>query len=236
MYAETIKEPHNSLLAALPESEYQLLVESLQFISLDRGQILYRWGEPISSVYFPLQGITSLVSTVESGSTTEVGIVGSEGMVGLSVFLGRKLAREHAIVQISGSAMKLNATIFKARVNQSRELQRKLLLYTQLLFTQISHTATYNSLYPIQARVARWLLIIQDLTQLNRLPLTQEYISLMLGVRRATITEVAISLSKAGIISYSRGQIAILNRQALENKAGNTYSFFKKDLDRFLCS
>ena len=231
--AEGNQESANRLLAALPYQEYQLFAQHLQDVSLRRGQVLYRWGEPIANVYFPCQGIVSLISTVESGATAEVGLIGKEGMIGLPLFLGSDLARESAVVQVPGSAVKLNATAFKAQLNQATHLQKFLLLFTQMFLTQISQTVIYSSLYPVQARFARWLLLVQDLTQLDRIPLTQEHISLMLGVRRATVTSAAVSLSEAGSIAYTRGRITILNRQVLESQAGDTYSFFKRELEQF---
>lgn len=223
----------NRLLAALPQPEYQLLARRWQKVFLEKEHVLYQYGEPITHVYFLTQGIVSLISTIENGAMTEIGVIGQEGIVGLPIFLGSSTARETAVVQISGTAVRLNAETFKVCLRQASHLQSYLLLFTQILLSQISNTAIYNSLYPVHARLARWLLLINDLTQLNPLFLTQEYIALMLGVRRASVTNAASSLSREKIISYNRGCITILDCQALEEKAGDTYSLFQKELEQF---
>ena len=226
--------PQNRLLAALPEEEYQRLSPHLQNVSLKTGQVLYDWESHIDRVYFPNQTLISHVLDSERGETCEVGLVGNEGMVGIPVILGCSESNSRSVVQISGSAMTLNADILKTEFNRGEELYRKLLLYTQSFFVQIMHTAMYSSLHTVEERFVRWLLLAQTCTQLNELPLTQEAISNMLGTRRASITEVAFSLSKAGLIRYRRGRITLINREALEAKAGKDYRFYQEECERLL--
>ena len=232
-YLKMLK-PQNRLLAALPEEEYQRLSPHLHDVSLKTGQILYDWEEQIDRVYFPNQTLISHVLSSERGETCEVGLVGNEGMLGIPVILGRSESNSRSIVQISGSAMALNANILKTEFNRGEELYRKLLLYTQSFFVQIMHTVMYSSLHTVEERFVRWLLLAQSCTQLDELPLTQEAVSNMLGTRRASITEVAFSLSKAGLISYRRGRITLTDREALEAKAGKDYRFYQQECERLL--
>ena len=224
----------NQLLTALPEEEYQRLSPHLQNVSLKTGQVLYDWEGHIDRVYFPNQTLISHVLDSERGETCEVGLVGNEGMVGIPVILGCSESNSRSVVQISGSATALNADILKIEFNQSRELHRKLLLYTQSFFVQIMNTVMYSSLHTVEERFVRWLLLAQNCTQLDELPLTQEAISNMLGTRRASITEVAFSLSKAGLIRYRRGRITLTDREGLEAKAGKDYRFYQEEYKRLL--
>ena len=226
--------PQNRLLAALPEEEYQRLSPHLQNVSLKSGQILYEWEDQIDRVYFPNQTLISHVLDSERGETCEVGLVGNEGMVGIPIILGCSESNSRSVVQISGSAMTLDADILKTEFDRGGELYKKLLLYTQSFFVQIMHTAMYSSLHTVEERFVRWLLLAQGCTQLDELPLTQEAISNMLGTRRASITEVAFSLSKAGLIRYRRGRITLTNREALEAKAGKDYRFYQEKYKRLL--
>ena len=176
----------------------------------------------------------SLVSVMEDGSTTEIGLVGNEGMVGLPIFLGGNVTTNSAIVQIEGNAVKMDAAILKSEFERGGQLQKKLLLYTQARLTQISQIAACKSHHLIEERLARWLLSVNDCVNQPELPLTQKFISQMLGVRRASVTEAAIALQKAGFISYRRGQITILNRKELEQAACECYSLIQKEFKRLL--
>ncbi len=224
----------NKLLAALPTEDYQRLVPDLEFVELPPQQALYEAEEPITHVYFINQGIASIVQIIEDGSTIEVGIVGNEGMVGVPVFLGGDMTTTTAFMQVPGSAMRMSALRLKAEFNRGSALQRLLLLYTQALLTQISLAGVSNRLNTIEERLARWLLTVADLTQSNEFPLTQEFISQMLGVRRSGVTVAAGILSQAGMIRYSRGRITILNRQDLEATAGESYALTKTEFSRLL--
>ena len=226
----------NQLLAALPPEEYQSLIPHLENVYLTAGEVLCEPGEVMTEVYFPVLGMISLVSIMENGSTTEIGLVGKEGMVGLPVFLGGISTTSRAIVQIEGTAIKLNAKVLKNEFKKGGELQRLLLLYAQALFTQASQNAACNRQHNIEQRLARWLLTTQDCIMRDELHLTQEFISQMLGTRRSGVTVAAGSLQKAGIIRYTRGKISILNREALQATACECYRAIANEYARLLKS
>ncbi|MDJ0532679.1 MAG: Crp/Fnr family transcriptional regulator [Xenococcaceae cyanobacterium MO_207.B15] len=226
----------NQILAALPQSEYQRLVPHLELVSLPGGRVLQEPGEPIKEVYFPNQAMISLVSIMSDGSTTEVGLVGNEGMAGLPAILGGNCTTSRSIVQIPGSAMKLSATVLQREFHRGSKLQEILLLYTQALLTQVSQTAACNRQHNIKERLARWLLLVQDSVLSNELPLTQEFIANMLGTRRSGVTVAAGKLQKAGIIRYHRGKITIINQENLEAAACECYSLVHKEFIRLLGS
>jgi CRP-like cAMP-binding protein len=225
-------QPANQLLAALSESEYESLVPHLETVSLRTGQILYEPYELIEFVYFPNRAIVSLVAIMEDGATTEVGLIGKEGMVGLPVILGSNSSTSRAIVQIANSAVMLSADILKREFDRGGELQRLLLLYTQGLLTQVSQTAACNRQHVIEERLARWLLSVQDRIERDEFLLTQEMLAYMLGVRRSGVTVAANMLQKAGMISYSRGRIQIRDRQALEATACECYRLVRQEFQR----
>ncbi|MEC4983265.1 MAG: Crp/Fnr family transcriptional regulator [Oscillatoria sp. PMC 1068.18] len=228
------QKPLNYLLGALPDSEYSRLLPHLEFVELSLGQVLYYPQEDITQVYFPSQGIVSLVYILEDGATAEVGLIGKEGMVGIPVILGGKSTINQAIVQMKGSAYKIDATRLKNEFERGGKLQQMLLLYTQALLTQISQTAVCNAQHNIEERLARWLLIVKDLSDSTELYLTQEFISQMLGTRRSGITVAAGKLQAAGTISYHRGKITILNQEKLELIACECYQIVQDELRRLL--
>ncbi len=224
----------NQLLAALPNQDYQRLVPHLEEVSLILGQILYQPGEPILHVYFPNRAMVSLVTLLANGSTTEVGMVGKEGMVGLPVFLGDGMAINQAVVQLEGTAMKMDTSILKREFERGGRLQRLLLCYTQTLLNQVSQTAACNRQHRLEQRLARWLLSAQDSISGSELRLTQEFLGNMLGTRRATVTIAAGKLQEAGAIRHHRGMITILNRELLETMACECYNVVKQECDRLL--
>lgn len=224
----------NQLLTALPQQEYQQLISHLEYVDLNSGEVLWEPGETMTEVYFPNLAMISLVSIMENGSTTEISLVGKEGMVGLPVFLGGHSTTSRAIVQIGGSALKLNSNILKSEFDKGGELQRLLLLYTQALFTQASQNAACNRQHNIEERLARWLLTTQDCVMKDELHLTQEFISQMLGTRRSGVTVAAGTLQQAGMIRYTRGKITILNREALNATACECYRVIKNEYTRLL--
>lgn len=226
--------PINKLLAALPDEDYRRLLPDLEFVEIPTKQVLYNPEEPIKHVYFINQGIASIVYTTEDGSTVEVGIVGNEGMVGIPVFLGGDMTTTSAFMQVAGTGMRMKAVRLKAEFDLGGSLQKLLLLYTQALLTQITHTAVSNRLNTVEERLARWLLMVADLTQSKEFPLTQEFIAQMLGVRRSGVTVAAGILSQAGMIRYSRGRITILNREDLEATSGDNYRIIKAEFSRLL--
>ncbi|MGB3760152.1 MAG: Crp/Fnr family transcriptional regulator [Rivularia sp. (in: cyanobacteria)] len=224
----------NQLLGALPPEDYQRLVSHLESVELISGEVLWEPGEKMTEVYFPILGMISLVSIMENGSTTEISLVGKEGMVGLPVFLGGGSTTSRAIVQIEGSALKLNGNILKSEFDKGGELQRLLLLYTQALFTQAAQNAACNRQHNIEERLARWLLTTQDCVMKGELHLTQEFISQMLGTRRSGVTVAAGTLQQAGMIRYTRGKINILSREALNATACECYQVIKNEYIRLL--
>lgn len=224
----------NQLLMALPPGECQRLIPYLEPVNLVLGQVIYEPQQVIKEVYFPVRAMISLVSMMKDNSTTEIGLVGNEGMVGIPVFLGGNIVTNRAIVQIEGNAMKMDASVLRREFGRGEQLHKKLLLYTQARLTQVSQIAACKSHHLIEERFARWLLSVHDCVQKNELPLTQKFISEMLGVRRASVTEAAIALQKAGLISYSRGQITILERKELEQAACECYGSIRNEFKRLL--
>ena len=224
----------NQLLMALPSGEYQRLIPYLKPVSLILGQIIYEPNQLVKEVYFPTGAMISLVSILKNGSTTEIGLVGNEGTIGLSVFLGGDYTTNRAIVQIEGNAMKMDADVLRREFEKGEQLQKQLLLYTQARLTQMSLITACKSHHPIEERLARWLLSVHDCVNKPELPLTQKFISEMLGVRRASVTEAAIALQKAGLIKYSRGTISILKREELEQAACECYGMIQDEFKRLL--
>ncbi|MEH2169431.1 MAG: Crp/Fnr family transcriptional regulator [Nostoc sp.] len=229
-----LEQPANKLLAALPVSDYQRLIPHLKLVQLSTRQILYDPGEPIAQVYFPNKAVVSIVTTMEDGSTVEVGLVSKEGMVGMPVILGDNTTTTTASVQIPGVGMQMDADIFISEFNRGTALQSVLLRYVQAVYTQIAQGSACNRLHKLEGRLARWLLTVSDRLESDEFPLTQEFISQMLGVRRAGVTEAANILSEAGIISYHRGQINILNREALEKTSCECYQIIEDEFVRLL--
>lgn len=225
----------NQLLMALPPGEYQRLIPYLKPVSLVLGQTIYEPKQLIKEVYFPTGAMISLVSIMEDGSSTEIGLVGNEGMIGIPVFLGgNHNTINRAIVQIQGNAMKMDADVLRREFEKGEQLQKKLLLYTQARLTQMSQIAACKSHHVIEERLARWLLSVHDCVNMPELPLTQKFISEMLGVRRASVTEAAISLQKAGLIKYSRGNITLLKRKELEQAACECYRLIRDEFKYLL--
>ncbi|MEY3825764.1 MAG: hypothetical protein RLZZ148_576 [Cyanobacteriota bacterium] len=233
---ESTPKPINQLLAALPDLEYERLEPHLEKVSLKRGQILHEAYEKIEYVYFPSRAMISLVSIMEDGSTTEIGLVGNEGMVGLPVILGGDFAPSRAIVQVEDGGLRLKGDIFKREFLRGEVLQKRILLYTQAIFTQVSQSAACNRQHSIEERLARWLLSVQDCVMADELPLTQEFIANMLGTRRAGVTIAASTLQQAGMIRYTRGKITILNQEHLEATACECYRLVQNEFIRLLGS
>ncbi|HST21694.1 MAG TPA: Crp/Fnr family transcriptional regulator [Blastocatellia bacterium] len=224
----------NRILRALPAKEYKRLVAHLEQVPLPFAEVLYEPGDTIEYVYFPNVGVVSLLSTVEDRSTLEVGVIGNEGMVGLSVLLGVKTSPNRALVQGEGSAMRMKAATLRKAMNGDGSLQKLLYLSTHALMTQISQSAACNRFHIVEARLARWLLMTHDRTGTDEFRLTQQFLSDMLGVRRVGVTNAATALQKNKLITYSRGQITVLNRAGLEAAACKCYSIIKAEYDSFL--
>ncbi len=224
----------NRLLSALPSSEYDRLLPYLETVSLPLKQIIYAPNEPIEYVYFPNSGIISLVNFTEDGGTVEAATVGNEGMVGIPVLLGADRMVSQAVTQIVGDALRMKADVFQREVTPATPLYNLLLRYTQALMNLISQSVACNCLHSVEERCCRWLLLCQDRVESNELALTQEILSQMLGVRRASVSVVAAILQKAGLIRYSRGKITILDRLGLESTACECYRIVKQEFDRLL--
>ena len=226
-------QPKNRLLAALTVNTYQKILSKTERIELIFNENVYEHGDVISDIYFPESGIISLLSAVEANSTLEVGIVGNEGMVGLPVFLGVQTSNNRAVVQGAGFALKMSANDFLDEC-KNVELMRILQRFTHSLMIQISQSAACNRFHGIEPRLARWLLMTSDRMHADEFQITQEFLSNMLGVRREAVNKSATHLQQQKLISYSRGNLSILDRQGLEAAACNCYKIIKNDYDNFL--
>ena len=217
----------NSLLAALPRKESKRLVDSMEQVVLTYGDVLYEPGEQIRHVYFPNDSIVSLLTLVDRHQALEVGLVGREGMVGIPLALENHVSPVRALVQGTGTAMRMKAAPFLKKFRQSPALQRELHRYAYALMAQITQTAACNRFHVIEARLARWLLMTHDRIQTNPFQLTQEFLSHMLGVRRVGVSKAARTLQRMKLISYSRGNIAILDRKSLEAACCSCYEIVR---------
>jgi CRP-like cAMP-binding protein len=224
----------NRILAALSTSEYERLLPHLEEVSLKLGEVLSRPNEPLDYVYFPHRGTISAVVLMEDGAEAEIGIVGNEGMYGLSVILGTDTSPLQAIVQVPDGATRMKVSVLKAEVGECSQLFTLLLSYTQAFFIQAAQTAACNRLHKLSERLARWLLTCQDRAKTDELHLTHEFMAIMLGVRRAGVTEAANEFQDIGCISYHRGHITILDRQGLEALTCECYEIVKKEYARLL--
>ncbi|WP_373527295.1 Crp/Fnr family transcriptional regulator [Nostoc sp.] len=226
--------PANKLLAALPANDYKRLVPHLKLVQLPVNQVIYKATEPITHIYFPDQGMVSIVNTMEDGSTVEVGIVSNEGMVGIPVILGDGITITTAFVQVSGTALQIDADVLKAELNRGGAIQTLLLRYVQAVYAELAQGAACNRLHTLEERLARWLLTVSERLESEDFLLTQEFISQMLGVRRSGVTVAASTLSRAGMISYQRGHIKILNREDLEATSCECYRVIQNEFTRLL--
>lgn len=224
----------NRILNALTRSEYERLTPYLEHVSLSAEEVLCHSNEPITHVYFPNRGTVSIVSTFEDGGSVEVGMVGNEGMFGVCVFLGTISTPLMAQVQLAGDALRMRAEVLKREFGKGGQLQDLLLRYTQAFITQIAQTAACNRAHEVDGRLAKWLLLCQDRSQSKDLGLTHEFISAMLGVRRAGITTAAGVLKQKGLIDYTRGHITITDREGLEAKSCECYPILKKEFARLV--
>jgi CRP-like cAMP-binding protein len=224
----------NRILAALPPDEYERLLTHLTTVPLQLGETLYHAGDNIASVYFPNNGIVSLVTHMMDGASIEVGTIGRDGMVGLSVLLGDERSPNQAVVQIADDAMCLSAGRLRQELARGGKLVKLLMLYTQATLFQVSQIAACNRNHHIGERLARWLLTCRDRIDSDELALTQEFIAEMLGTRRAGVSEAASILHSKSLIHYSRGHITILDREGLEKFSCECYAVVKNEFDRLL--
>ena len=224
----------NRLMASLPKNEFERLRPGLKTITLVFGEVLYEPDEVIKYVYFPNDSIVSLLSPMSERSTLEVGMVGNEGMAGLPVFLGVNVSRTRALVQGSGSAIRMTSLAIRREINQLTPLHRLLLRYSHSLLTQVSQSSACNRFHPLEAQLARWLLMTSDRLGTSQFRLTQDFMSNMLGVRREGISKAAGALQIAKLIHYSRGTITILDRRRLEANSCACYEIIKAESDEYL--
>jgi CRP-like cAMP-binding protein len=224
----------NQLLASLPDAEWQRWKPHLEMVELPLGKVLYESGEQMKSVYFPTSGIVSLLYVLNSGASAEIAVVGSEGLVGISLFMGGGSTPSRAVVQSGGMGYRLPAEVVQAEFERSGPVMHLLLRYTQALITQMSQTAVCNRHHTLDQQLCRWLLLSLDRLPGSELLMTQELISNMLGVRREGVTEAALKLQTAGLIRYVRGRISVLDRPRLEERTCECYQVVKREYDRLL--
>jgi CRP-like cAMP-binding protein len=224
----------NRLLAALPEAEWQRWLPQLELVEMPLGEVLYESGGTLSHVYFPTTAIVSLLYVMENGASAEIAVVGNEGLVGVSLFMGGESTPSRAVVQSAGQGIRLEARSMKNEFNRAGPALHLLLRYTQALITQMAQTAVCNRHHSVDQQLCRWLLLSLDRLEGDELVMTQELIANMLGVRREGVTEAALKLQQAGLIRYARGHITVLDRAGLEKRTCECYAVVKKEYDRLL--
>jgi len=224
----------NSLLEALPATEFERWLPKLEAVDMPLGKVLYESGDTMHHVYFPTDSIVSLLYVMESGASAEIAVVGFEGLVGISLFMGGESTPSRAVVQSAGKGIRLSARTVKDEFNRAGPTMHLLLRYTQALITQMTQTAACNRHHSLDQQLCRWLLLSLDRLRGPNLLMTQELIANMLGVRREGVTEAALNLQKLGLIRYARGHITVLDRPALEKRTCECYAVVKDEYDRLL--
>jgi CRP-like cAMP-binding protein len=228
------REHKNHLLASLPDSVWKHWLPQLEAVQMPLGEVLYESGVTLSHVYFPTTAIVSLLYVMEDGASAEIAVVGNEGIVGISLFMGGGSTPSRAVVQSAGLGLRLKARALKDEFNRAGPVLHLLLRYTQALITQMAQTAVCNRHHSLDQQLCRWLLLSLDRLQGDDLVMTQELIANMLGVRREGVTESALKLQTAGLIRYARGHITVLDRAGLELRTCECYAVVKKEYDRLL--
>jgi CRP-like cAMP-binding protein len=224
----------NRLLAVLPDADYERVLPQLELVPLPLGLAVYESGRGQGYVYFPTDSIVSMLYVMEDGSSAEIAVVGNDGLVGIALFMGGETTSSRAVVQSAGYGYRLRAAALKKEFERGGELQHLLLRYTQALITQMAQTAVCNRHHSVEQQLCRWLLLSLDRLASNELRMTQELIANMLGVRREGVTEAAGKLQKDGLITYTRGNITVIDRPALEKRVCECYAVVKKEMDRLL--
>lgn len=217
----------NHILAALPKDDYQRLLPHLEAVELTTGKVLYEIDQVIEHLYFPSNSMISLVTQMADGKIVEVGLVGNDGMSGLSSLMGKKTSYERAIVQIPNGAVRTGVAVIRTEFKKGGALQKILLSYANQLMRQVSQTAACNASHTAEERLSRWLLMCQDRVNSTRLNLTQEFLGEMLGTRRGTVNVAAITLQSANLIRYQRGIITVVDRAGLEEFSCECYQMLK---------
>ncbi|MDA3877057.1 MAG: Crp/Fnr family transcriptional regulator [Halothiobacillus sp.] len=224
----------NRLLNAFPKIVYERMIPYLELVPLPLGKVLYESGDTQLDVYFPTDSIVSLLYVMEDGDSAEIAVVGNEGLVGISLFMGGGSVTNRAVVQSAGFSYRLPGKRIKEEFHRHGEMLELVLRYTQSLFTQMAQTAVCNRHHLIEQQLCRWLLLSMDRLTGDKLIMTQELIANMLGVRREGVTEAAGKLQKLGIIEYHRGHITVLDREKLERQCCECYAVVKTETDRLL--
>jgi len=224
----------NRLLAALPQAEWGRWLPHLEPVNMPLGKVLYESGSRLSHVYFPTTSIVSLLYVMEDGASAEIAVVGNEGIVGISLFMGGESTPSRALVQSAGQGFRLKSDLMLQEFNRAGPVLHLLLRYTQALITQMSQTAVCNRHHSLDQQLCRWLLLSLDRLNSDQLAMTQELIANMLGVRREGVTEAAGNLQQAGLIRYQRGHITVIDRAGLEQRTCECYAVVKKEYDRLL--
>jgi CRP-like cAMP-binding protein len=224
----------NYLVELLPRKDRLSLTNACETVDLTLAQVLCEPGKPTQYVYFPTQGFISLIAVVKGSPGVEVGMVGSEGMLGVQLALGVTTAPLHALVQGSGKALRIDTRAFTAELEKSKPLQSELHRYLYVLMAQLAESTACARFHQIGPRLARWLLMSQDRAQANSFEVTQEFLAYMLGVRRVGITMAAGALQRDGLISYSRGKLTVINRKGLERAACGCYAADQKSYAELL--
>lgn len=230
----TVRHGENHLLAAIPPLELARWKSQLESVDMPLGKVLHEAGSTPTHVYFPTSAIVSLMYVTEQGASAEVAVIGNEGLVGISQFLGGQSMPNRAVVQCAGRGFRLSAQTIKDEFDRSGPVLRLLLRYVQAFMTQIAQTAVCNRHHSPDQQLSRLLLCSLDRVQGSELVLTQELISHVLGVRRESVTAAALKLQKAGLIQYARGHISVLNRKGLERSTCECYSVVRTEYDRLL--
>jgi CRP-like cAMP-binding protein len=222
----------NRLLAALPDTEYKHLIPHLESVPLSLMEILYESGEPITHVYFPNDGLLSLLVVMPSQKLREVGLIGNEGMLGVAVVLGMNATPMRALIQMPGSAMRMKAEVLRDELKRGGALQSLLQRYTHALFTQVAQSAACIGTHGIKPRLARWLLMTHDRAHGDEFVMKHEFMALMLGITRSMVTRAAGGLQREQLIRYTRGRVTILDRQRLEATACECYRMVEEEYAR----
>lgn len=224
----------NYLLASLPEDEFERVLPTLEPVSFELGQVLYESGDKMDHVYFPTTSIVSLLYIMENGATAEIGVVGNDGILGIALFMGGDTTPNRAIIQSAGGAFRMKATDLKAEFTRGLKFHNLLLRYTQALITQISQTAVCNRLHTVEQQLCRWLLLSHDRLDSDKLVMTHDLISNMLGVRREGVTLAAQKLATQDLITNVRGTITVIDRQGLETAVCECYKVVNDEYNRLL--